>query len=139
MDNQAQYEAAREAARRLSVVPYVVRDIVPDTLAKVFQAYSETGRLVVWAGASDKTVFGCPALNWAFRAWHDSVHMAVMGEFTRQGETLVALEQIVQARRVLDSPDADKTLWQEVIGQLDYLDKWGHFPEDQVAFHEGRE
>ena len=46
-----------------------------------------TRATVIWPGASERTIYGAPEVNWAFRAWHDSVHLARECDFSRAGET----------------------------------------------------
>lgn len=89
-----------------------------------------TSGLVVWSGASDNTIYGDRAINWAFRAWHDSLHLKLNAPFTLDGEKLVALEQI----RLIDSSELSQIIWAEVVGQVEYFNKYGNFPIDQIAF-----
>jgi hypothetical protein len=91
---------------------------------------SSVSGLVVWSGASDKTIYGAPSVNWAFRAWHDSLHLKLNAPFTLEGETLVALEQC----RLIGSDQWAKIIMGEVIGQVEYLNKYGTFPADQIEF-----
>lgn len=69
-----------------------------DTLDKVRRWYETTGRIVVWTGESEQTIFGAPQVNHAFRAWHDYVHVLFGLPFTRNGEHLVMK---IQQRHVL--------------------------------------
>lgn len=61
-------------------------------------------RFPVFAGASDRTIFGDPAVNYAFRAWHDAWHLRLRAPFTVEGE-----------RRVHAAQDAELALW--LLGQ----------------------
>lgn len=131
------FSALTHLVRVVPVRPFVVRDDAPASLAQVAQALSETGRLVVWGGGSDKTIYGARELNWRFRAWHDATHLAVGGEFTPEGELATCLAQQDTARRLLrEAGRAEEQLWAEVMGQLEYQAVHGIFPEDQVTFHE---
>ena len=69
---------------------HTVKDIAPDSFASLKGA--STSGLVVYSGGSDNTIYGDPRVNWAFRAWHDKLHLDLNAPFTLQGETLVGLE-----------------------------------------------
>jgi len=107
---------------------FIVSDNAPDTLESLTRQNSSS--LVVWAGASDSTIFGDKSVNWAFRAWHDYLHLKLNAEFNEKGETIVAIEQARQLRN--DAQGRIITI--EVIEQLNYFNKHGHFPVDQLKF-----
>lgn len=96
-------------------------------------SYEELKRLdsglVVWAGGSDLTIYGDRAVNWAFRAWHDSLHRSLNAPFSMEGETRVAMEQA----RVIGGTHGTIII-AEVTEQAKYFEQHGHFPVDQVAF-----
>lgn len=103
-------------------------DIAPSTFESLKEQAS--GSLVVWAGASDSTIYGDPKVNHAFRAWHDSIHLKLNSPFTLQGERIVALEQA----RLIGSETMGHLIVAEVIGQAEYNLETGLFPIDQKAF-----
>ena len=107
---------------------HLARDIAPNTFKEL--ASNTVSGLVVWSGASDKTVYGDPMVNWAMRAWHDSIHLKINAEFNSEGEKRVGLEQA----RLIGSDRLGLILVAEVIGQVEYFDKYGSFPIDQVQF-----
>ena len=122
--------ASRLFPRGFDVVPDA-----PDTLDKLIALVDSCGRFKVWNGASDKTIFDCAETNYAFRAWHDWCHWKYGFGFDKQGETL-ALE--MQKSHVVklygNGPDSKRwlaILEAEVIGQLEYLEDHGKFPDDQ--------
>lgn len=106
---------------------YSVSDRAPGTY-EALRAQSN-GLMVVWAGASDGTIYGDRRVNWAFRAWHDSLHLALNADFTLTGELLVAKEQA----RILGG-QLGEIILAEVEGQAGYYAANGYFPEDQVTF-----
>lgn len=110
-------------------VPYTVADHAPTSLAEIVSVYTSTGRLVVWSGASDQTVWQSPEANWLFRAWHDYTHILGMHEFDTDGEIATARRQIAG----LDD-HAAQLVWSEIVGQLEYFNKFGKFPADQVKY-----
>lgn len=104
------------------------KDTAPDTFASLLA--NKYSRLVVWAGASEKTIYGDPSVNWAFRAWHDALHIKLNADFTLQGEILVAREQAT----LIDSDAMASLIMAEVQGQAEYFAKHGEFPVDQQQF-----
>jgi hypothetical protein len=115
--------------RILRIAPsHTAQDYAPAT----FEALKgqSVGSLVVWAGASDKTIYGDPTVNHAFRAWHDSLHLALNAPFTLQGERIVALEQA----RLIGGETFGHIIMAEVVGQAEYFALTGQFPVDQKAF-----
>lgn len=112
--------------KQVKTLKYSVADTAPSTFEDLIKAPS----LIVWSGASDRTIYGDPAVNWAFRAWHDSLHLKLNAPFTLEGEKRVALEQA----RLVDSDAIARIILAEVVGQAEYFAKQGEFPVDQVAF-----
>lgn len=107
---------------------FQAKDIAPNSFADLKENSLES--LVVWAGASDQTIYGDAKVNWAFRAWHDQLHLKLNAPFTYDGEKLVAIEQA----RLIDSDQLGLILIAEIVGQTEYYNKYGSFPVDQVAF-----
>ena len=87
---------------------------------------------------SDRTVFGAPEVNHAFRAWHDWAHIRHRLPFTPEGEHAAYLLQLDDMRRVCGAITNARALrnllWAEVVGQVQYELTHGEFPDDQVAF-----
>lgn len=110
-------------------IAYRVSDHAPDEAPALFALTS----LVVWSGASDQTAFGDPSVNHAFRAVHDSAHLAHRLDFTAAQE--IALARI-QANQFADCGDAvAQYVLDDLAGQTLYRVKHGEFPADQRAFH----
>ena len=110
----------------------------PTSLAMLQDHVARTGRILVDGRHSDRTIFGCPEHNWAFRAWHDWTHLAIRAEFSLDGELAVAHRQIEDLCRVFGHSE-DTRLWSryimaEVYGQALHFRDTGEFPADQVAF-----
>lgn len=91
---------------------------------------ADGGHITVWTGGSDRTVYGSPHVNHAFRAWHDSLHITLLADFTLTGERKVALAQAEACER----PEDAALLLADVLGQAEYYVRHGAFPEDQIAF-----
>ena len=111
-----------------------------DTLEKVTQIFNSTGRVKVWSGGSENTIFDSPEINHAFRAWHDFHHITKGLPFTPQGEILVAQEQCKDIVRLYGESTQSEyfmnILKADVIGQTEYLTKHDSYVKDQKGFTE---
>lgn len=129
--------AVLHIASQLFPCGFDVADKAPATYADLCEHVAKTGRIAVWSGASDQTMFGDPEVNYAFRAWHDWCHYRGAHTFTREGEAAVA-EMQKQHVRTLYGRDAElfcALIDCEVMGQREYADAHdGQFPDDQMAF-----
>lgn len=99
--------------------------------------YRKTKRILVWNGASEKTIFADAETNFAFRAWHDSKHITRNLPFTIEGETAVMKLQQADIRAIYDGAEADyfcQLVHAEIMGQLYYANRHGGFPLDQMGF-----
>ena len=115
-------------------------DEAPSNLIQLQQHVEKTGRMLVWGGASDNTIFDCRETNWAFRAWHDWCHLRGKHPFHLVGEEGVMLMQQRHCRLLV--PEKDKAerfcriLWLEVMGQAAHYERTGAFPENQMEWME---
>lgn len=92
--------------------------------------FQSVSSLVVWSGGSNATVYGDPAINHAFRAWHDSLHLKLGLDFSLESEIAVATEQ----SRLLHNDGLARLIMAEVKGQAEYFAKHSQFPDNQVEF-----
>jgi hypothetical protein len=108
----------------------------PSTFRDLRAHVSLTGRMLVWAGASDRTIYADPRVNWSMRAWHDSCHLAGSHDFTLQGEARACFDQLGAMRaRFPRMPESwRRIVWLEVIGQALHADATGEFVSDQYGF-----
>lgn len=115
-----------------------VLDDAPQTFEALQGYYDKTGRVAVWSGASDHTIFADREVNYAFRAWHDANHLRFAQPFTLAGEMIVAdlqkgqLEKRYGKGRYTDFYKA--LIEMEVVGQAEYFAEFNKFPEDQMEF-----
>lgn len=123
-------------ASKLFPTGFDVSDNAPETFDDLKEYVRRTGRMAVWSGNSDHTIFEDREVNYAFRAWHDHCHLRGH-DFTPWGEYEALQEQwgdIVKLYGV-----TPKTLeWYaileaEVVGQAVYHHYWGRFPANQAA------
>lgn len=110
--------------RHAAALQYRVSDHAPQTFADL----RATG-LVVWSGASDRTIFGDARVNWAFRALHDALHLKTGIGFTPAEEIYLGRMQASQYSGLL----AD-LVYIEVAGQAEHYLKTGQFVADQIKF-----
>ncbi len=88
----------------------------------------------VWDGASDTSIYGSNAGNYAFRAWHDRLHIILRAGFDAEGEKAVAVAQRDAILRATGDSEAAEAVWADVWGQFLYERRHGRFPDDQAAF-----
>lgn len=125
-------------ARRLLPCGFDLAADAPDSLEKLNAHVARTGRIQVWNGASDQTIFGDAEINYAFRAWHDWSHWRGQHAFTPRGEAAVARMQVTHIRALYGRGRVARKLARmvraEVIGQIRHHLRHGAFPEDQASF-----
>lgn len=125
----------RVALRQASLIPggyKVADDAAPSNLESATDYYRRTGRVCVWSGASGRTIFSGPGVNYAFRAWHDWRHICLRAPFDYAGERRVWTAQSADLGLPWDG--AQRLLWIEVMGQLEHKRLYGAFPVDQRSF-----
>lgn len=114
-----------------------------DTLDKIRKHFANTGRVLVWQGASGDTIYGEAFTNHCFRAWHDWVYIVHNLPFTKEGELAVMRIQQEHARILntgiykMKDYQMDivyKLLECEVKGQLDHFLTTGEYVKNQRAF-----
>lgn len=128
-------------ARKFVPMGWTPREDAPDTLYGVTQMYlANRGHMYVWDGASDQTMFDDPEHNYAWRAWHDMVHVQHQFTFTPEGEKLTVVRQITQMFDQYGvSPDTLKWsswMYADIVGAVEYEQLHGHFPVKQRDFVE---
>ena len=129
--------AVKRMAEILMPTGYDVADEAPNDFEALKAHVAKTGRMLVWKGESEDTIFGCPETNWAFRAWHDWCHIKGGFPFTVKGETLAAGMQASQLITVYGCEMSRywrKLIACEVVGQAAFHEVTGNFPSDQREF-----
>jgi len=123
-------DALVTALRRERVPAWEARDDAPSTLVDVLRTWSERRRLVVWAGASHHTVWGAPACNHAFRAWHDYCHVLTGLGFSPADEIALGEWQAARCEGAL----LRRIVRAETAGQARHFAETGRYVVDQTAF-----
>jgi hypothetical protein len=121
-----------------SRISYTLTDAETQSFEEMKALYKSTGSIPINTGFSDNTIFGNPAINWAFRAWHDYCHLLLDADFSEQGERETCELQIAQMFLALGHTEQ---AWRfasiirgEVIGQVLYYQRFQSFPKNQCAF-----
>ena len=132
--------AVLSVAHRLFPCGFLVADEAPQTFEDLVARLDAGQPMLIWSGGSAKTIYGDPEVNYAFRAWHDWCHWRGRHDFSYEGE--YAACQMQAGHLVTIYGDCTRTRWwqrilhAEIIGQREYCDVHGHFPDDQRAFVE---
>jgi hypothetical protein len=117
---------------------YDAGEVAPNSLAELNHMLDTRGRLTVWDGDCEPTIYADHAVNLAFRAWHEWHHWRGQIPFTREGERQVYLRQL---QDLVDEYGPSQRLgnWgalldAEINGNARYLSIHGRFPSNQRAF-----
>jgi len=125
---------------RVGLLPggYDVSDTAPETYEELIAHLDAGGRMVVYSGGSQLTIYSDPEVNFAFRAWHDWCHWRGRHDFSHGGERAACAMQGDHLITLYGESAQTLRWWRilhaEIIGQRDYFDRHGEFPEDQRAF-----
>ena len=109
---------------------------IRQSLLRQVERYQKTGKILVWTGASDKTIFGENSSgingNWAFRCFHELIHTSKQLGFDFAGESMVCSIQcsILPVDWVLER----ELIQIEIIGQNQYFNVHKCFLDDQRRF-----
>ena len=94
--------------------------------------YRNTGKIHIWNGASDKTIFGDSIINCKFRAWHDYIHINYNLGYSITEESIVC---DIQKDMLPFTWDFEKKLIEcEIRGQVHYFYRNNKFVENQRLF-----
>lgn len=117
---------------------YVDSNDAPNSFTSLQEAYKNSlqtnAPLPVFRGASDTSVYTCGG-NWAFRFWHDVLHVTMGADFTMVGENKVAE---AQAKVIADRFGRDslqyKIFMADVMGQVVYYNIHKKYVTNQKEF-----
>lgn len=94
--------------------------------------YKTHGVLYINNQFCDNTIFGDPATNIMFRAWHDLIHIELGEGFDYMQEARVAFKQIAELPE--DWREEKLLILSEIIGQAAHHEKYDKFVDDQRMF-----
>jgi hypothetical protein len=93
-------------------------------------AYDSQGRLRVYNGGSERTIYGSNRVNLAFRAWHDSLHLQYGLTFQPDDEI-----ELASIHASMIKGDYEKRLiMADVKAQVLHWQKFNAYVEDQRGF-----
>lgn len=123
----------RVAQLSLTVVP---TPTAPSTFEDLVSRAREVGLgyREVFDGGGDNIIYSSTQANYAFRAWHDFVHLGHDQDFSLGGELAVfaVMAQELLARGA--SSDCIQVLHAEIVGQSQYYMYRHTYVENQPAF-----
>jgi hypothetical protein len=129
---------ARNVARSVGF-SYEEREDAPDTLQSIREAFlksrNDRSGFPVYAGASDKTIYLSPEGNWAFRFWHDILHVIHASNTTFEDEVKLGWLHVQAVEKEFGKGSLEARImgW-DTVGQSAYHVMMGNFPEDQREF-----
>lgn len=95
-------------------------------------------RLVVFGGGADATIYADPAVNHAFRAWHDHTHWQLDCDFSVAGEIAVCAEQcravFAHCGDTAATRDMCAILEADIVGQRLFHQRHKRYVDDQRGF-----
>jgi len=111
----------------------------PATLEALNAYVAKHGNIKVSDQNMAQNVFGSDDVNLASRAWHDWTHWRIQAPFTPEGERAVYERQLTDMMKVY-GVDATSLRWAqmlyaEVVGQIEYKERHGVFPANQMGFN----
>lgn len=107
-------------------------DNIKETLRKHIERYRDTGKIHIWTGESEGTIFGDAKINHYFRAWHDYTHITHELGYDFAGESIVGS---IQASELPIEWVFERELINiEILGQNQYYNRHKEFLKDQRQF-----
>ena len=106
-----------------------------EVLNEFNQAKQNGGRVRVYSGACENTIYTAAPVNLAFRFWHDYLHYKNEFDFSRTGEELTAFIHCGQVAARFGLGSIEYQLIQaDTFGQVEYFWDVGGFVENQLNF-----
>jgi len=94
--------------------------------------YRETGKIHIWTGESDNTIFGDRKINHYFRAWHDYIHLNYNLGYSITEESIVCnIQRDMLPKEWVFEKDLINA---EIIGQAHYFYMNNDFVKNQRLF-----
>lgn len=109
------------------VPPYVACSNAPNAW-KDLQKFKNAAILPVYAGSCDNTIYGDAAINVAFRAWHDWIHLQYGLSFTPDNEQQVAAIHALHC----DNENDAIVIYADVMSQVEHYQRTGEYSDHQI-------
>lgn len=107
-------------------------DNIEATFENHKKIYRETGKIYIWTGCSENTIFGSPEINHKFRAWHDYIHLNYFLGYSIIEESIVC--DIQKDMLPVDWIFERKLIECEIRGQAHYFYLNNKFINNQRLF-----
>jgi hypothetical protein len=114
-----------------------VSEDAPNSFKSLKSEFQERGRITVYSGNSEDTIFGDATTNHMARAWHDWCHLSLKADFTFAGEAAACELQCRQLIAYLGQKEGEPAaniLRAEVLGQIAYYQRHKHYVGHQREF-----
>lgn len=131
-------KTARSVARSVGF-GYEEVDAAPESLKDIREAFLKARKdrqsFPVFKGASDKTIYLSAEGNWAFRFWHDILHVIHASDTTFEDEVKLGWFHVSAVEKEFGKGSLEARImgW-DTVGQSAYFAMMGNFPEDQRQF-----
>lgn len=118
--------------QRASSIKYHPSEYAPSTLEELQAATRGSMPIPILDAFNDDNIFGSAEVNMAFRAWHDSIHLAHNLEMDLLGETQAAF---IQASELPSDWWFERyLLMTEITGQVCYYEVHKQFVNEQREY-----
>lgn len=119
--------------------PYYATATAPDTYKKLVAATTDPlghrlNVIPVYNGESNGSIYSESEINFAFRAWHDKIHLDMGLDFSPMSEYRVALEHVRQAREYGVPEQQIRALWVDTFKQVEYYTIHRKYVDNQQEF-----
>lgn len=116
--------------------PHVASMESPSSFEDVIKQ-AKTGTYIVFEGGSLDTIFSGRETQYAYRAWHDSIHVSNGWDFSREAETMVAVEQQkIAVEHGVSLLDACWLKWDLILHVAHFYHHEEQHPENQTKMLE---
>ena len=112
-------------------------DKAPNSYSELMQYSSDLEQglsIPVYSGDSDNTIYGSAAINYAFRAWHDRIHIEHKLDFSEQAELSVAEIQYNELIENGVNKNQAFIILCDIVGQVRYYFKYKKYVINQLGF-----
>lgn len=129
------------AFEKYGMIPYHASEDAPSTAKELFAWANENtlgvDSMPVYSGGCEGNIYGAPEANYAFRAWHDSIHIKEEFDFSLDGEVKSSNKHLEVLSGLNAPTEVIKAFQADVEGQARYYHASGkQFVDNQIRFVE---
>ncbi len=120
---------------------YVESPFAPQSFAELCAEFAgsqmECKALPVYSEACDNTIYINKEGNWAFRYWHDTLHVMLDADYSQYGECIVAMRHLREIGDTFGYSSPEFLMVNaDTLGQVEYYARNNRFPTNQLKFVE---